>query len=1259
MKPDPSEQSIFAEALALEDPQLRVAFLDQACLGHPALRARVENLLRATERAGRFLEDGPTTPGLDALPLGDLTGTPGERIGRYKLLEVIGEGGCGVVYMAEQEEPVRRRVALKIIKPGMDSRSVVARFEAERQALAMMDHPNIARILDGGTTPQGRPYFVMELVRGIRITDYCDQARLTTTERLRLFVPVCQAVQHAHQKGIIHRDLKPSNILVTINDGIPVPKVIDFGIAKATAQRLTDKTLFTQFHAFIGTPAYTSPEQAALSSVDVDTRSDIYSLGVLLYELLTGRPPFDGQELLRSGLDELRRILREVEPPRPSTRLETLDLQTATEMSRRRQATFEDLTGRIRGDLDWIVMKCLEKDRNRRYETANGLALDIQRHLGSEPVAARPPSAGYKLQKWVRRHRWGVAAGSAVALAVVIGLTVSLWQAARARRALNELRATAPAFAEQARVLTEQERFDEAVEKLDYAARLRPDETRYPLAKGDLLLAQLKLSEAQAQFEKLLQKDPGNSRAQQQLQLCSELLSAPTGTNGALSRDSLLRLRRALDQDQRSTAELMPVSRLLGQEDALLRDYWLTRLRDLPTGPERPLAERLTQTPSGRLALDLSGARVTSLSSLTGMPLGELRLTDCTEVRDLGPLRQSPLQVLHLGQTQVRDLSPLRSLTNLHTLFLQGTPVSELKALQGLPLVRLRLDQCSGITDLDPLRGMPLEELNLRGTQVSDLSVIGSLPLRSLDLTQIPARDFSALSGRPLQTLSLQGTRFSDLSLLRGMPLRKLLLNGCDEAKNYAVLSDLTDLEILLLPVSFRSLPESEQAAINRLRTHPKLRQIGVEIMSGMLVQTAQPSEAFWRDREIEERIAAPLRAQGLYGFTLVKFPKGTYSLSLNGQPIRDLSFLPTNAPIVHLSLPQTQVSDLTPVRHLPLERLDLTDTPVTNLSPLVNLPLEQLFIAGTPVSDVSPLRHLPLRTLFFSGTAVTDVSPLASVTNLEEVLLPRSATNVTVLRSLPRLNRISFLWHPVTARAAESAEEFWQFQASQTELFQTLQSQGIQFSAGAARSGGWHLEIHDPAFTNTALLRGLPLRVLSLDESSVADLSPLRDSNIEILDARGTRLTHLEAFRNSPLGASVRELRVSRTALIDLTPLESCSKLELLDIGTTQVADLSPLRRLSVQRLYLTGSPVTELAAIMTLPLRTLYVDGCAHLTSVAPVSSLILLEELMLPEGAADIGRLRTLPRLDRISFRWKAGVGPEQTAAEFWRSWSATTP
>jgi eukaryotic-like serine/threonine-protein kinase len=420
---------IFGEALRLSLPAERAAYLDQACAGDLVLRREVESLLSAYAQAGDFLNQTCPLPAPDLLI--ERTGT---MIGRYKLLEKIGEGGFGVIYMAEQREPVQRKVALKIIKAGMDTKEVIARFEAERQALALMDHPNISKVLDGGATEAGRPYFVMELVNGIPITDYCDQKNLPTAERLQLFIKVCHAVQHAHQKGIIHRDLKPTNVLVTLHDGEPVPKVIDFGVAKALGQKLTQKTFFTAFQHMIGTPAYMSPEQAELSGLDVDTRSDIYSLGALLYELLTGATPFAKETLAKAALDELRRIIRDTEPLKPSTRLRTLGDDLA-EVAKRRDAEPAALNRLVRGDLDWIVMKCLEKDRARRYETANGLALDIQRHMTHEPVTAAAPSTLYQAQKFVRRHRTGLAMAVALVVLLAAGVFASRREAVRATRA--------------------------------------------------------------------------------------------------------------------------------------------------------------------------------------------------------------------------------------------------------------------------------------------------------------------------------------------------------------------------------------------------------------------------------------------------------------------------------------------------------------------------------------------------------------------------------------------------------------------------------------------------------------------------------------------------------------------------------------------------------------------------------------------------------------------------------------------------------
>src|SRR5579883_10455 len=442
-----NEDILLAAALSKPTATERAAFLDEVCKGDDALRQKLQARLHAHDQAG----DDPAESVAKVVPTSDSPSAgveekaetldspppaeePGTLIGPYRLLQLLGEGGMGAVYVAEQEKPVKRRVALKVIKPGMDSARVLARFASERQALALMDHTNIAKVLDAGSTDTGRPYFVMELIKGVPITRYCDELHLPLRERLELFVPVCQAIQHAHQKGIIHRDIKPSNVLICIQDGEPVPKVIDFGLAKALHQRLAERTMYTEIGAVMGTLEYMSPEQAELSALDIDTRADIYALGVLLYELLTGSTPLDRKRLKQASLAEAMRLIREEEPVKPSTRL-TQSKNVLANLASQRRTEPGRLMKEVRGELDWIVMKCLEKDRTRRYESANGLARDVERYLHDEPVEACPPSTGYRLRKFARKNRQLLATAMAFVLLLVLGTLFSVFQAWRARAA--------------------------------------------------------------------------------------------------------------------------------------------------------------------------------------------------------------------------------------------------------------------------------------------------------------------------------------------------------------------------------------------------------------------------------------------------------------------------------------------------------------------------------------------------------------------------------------------------------------------------------------------------------------------------------------------------------------------------------------------------------------------------------------------------------------------------------------------------------
>jgi serine/threonine protein kinase/Leucine-rich repeat (LRR) protein len=924
-------EAVYFAAVALP-PADRAAYLARACAGRDGLRRRVEQMLAGRDQVGDFLEP---LGGAPAVATADFPGgeeTIGAVLaGKYKLVEQIGEGGMGSVYVAQQREPVRRAVAVKVIKAGMDSKAVLGRFEAERQALAMMDHPNIARVLDAGTTASGRPFFVMELVKGIPITQYCDQQKLTPRQRLELFVPVCHAIQHAHQKGVIHRDIKPSNVLVALYDDRPVPTVIDFGVAKAAGQALTDQTLMTGFGAVIGTPEYMSPEQASLNNLDIDTRSDVYSLGVLLYELLTGSTPVDRRSLGQAALLEVLRIVRDVEVPRPSMRLSTTDALPRVAANRGTEPA--KLSKLMKGELDWILLKALEKDRARRYETANGIAADVQRYLANEPIVARPPSTAYRIQKTWQRNRLAFAAGGAVAASLVIGIGVSISQAVRADReasrsmaALDELRATAPAFAEQARGLAAREKFDEAIEKLDYAAKLRADEPNYLIAKADLLQCQFRFADAAAVYRAVATLRPDDPRATAGADLCDELLAAPRGPDGRLTREGLSKLHLAMQRQQRPAAELMPAARLLGEEKAHVVALWLDRLKGLPVSADKPLAQRLKVRDDGLLSLDLSDTKVADLAPLAGAPLAVLNLSHATEVKGIEPLRGMRLVDLDLSATKVADLAPLAGMTTLGRLVLNETLVGGLDPVRGLPLKNLSLDHCP-VSDLSPLRGAPLERLDLRDTRVTDLAPVASMPLKVIDLTRTPVLDFTPLAGLPLQELHLQHNRVTDLGFVRGMPLRELSLWGCVDARNYEALTELNSLELLLLPRNYRDLPEKEFASLAKLRNHSKLRQLGAEITDRMPFGATGPKEKFWKDWDEYETRFGPLRRAGLT-FNYSQQEDGSYELKIENQPtLTDLTVLASlkDLPLQALWLNGCGVSDLTPLRALPLRILGLT----------------------------------------------------------------------------------------------------------------------------------------------------------------------------------------------------------------------------------------------------------------------------------------------------------------------------------------------
>jgi serine/threonine protein kinase len=732
-------KSIFLAAIDEHMPEHWSAFLEQACAGDVFLRAEVEKLLHAQAALGSFHE--ARRLGLPATLDEPITERPGTLIGPYKLLEKIGEGGFGIVFLAEQEWPIRRKVAVKVLKPGMDTSQVIGRFESERQALALMDHPNIARVLDAGATDSGRPYFVMELVKGVSITEYCDQNRLEPEARLKLFLDVCHAIQHAHHKGVIHRDIKPTNVLVTLHDGGPVVKVIDFGIAKATGQKLTERTLFTTDGQMIGTPAYMSPEQAERSGLDIDTRSDVYALGVLLYELLTGTTPLEDRRLRAAGYAEMQRLIREEEAPRPSLRLSSLG-DSATMLAASRGMDVKRLAQLLVGDLDWAVMKALDKDRNRRYDTPMSFAAEIERYLRREPILARPPSTVYIVKKFAQRHRAAVLTGAVVAAALLVGAALATWQALVATRAKRDALASTAAEKEAKELAQAREAETQAV--LEFVetrvfSAARPEGRAGGLGR-EVSLEAAPLTEAE-RWERAVAGMPAEQQIKAVVRRLKELNPAfdgtvtPTIENGAVTRLHFL------------TDEVEDIS------------------------PVRALPGLMTlECPGGERG------RLSDLSPLRGMRLTVLECSG-TRVADLSTLRGMPLTALHAHETRVSDLSPLQGMP-LKVLTIQHTTVTSLAPLKGMALTYLDIAWGRSVSDLTPLKDMPLDYLNLADQPVSDLAPLASLKsLRRLLLDSTSASDLTPLRGLGLEELSIRKIPARDLSPLKELPLRSLRLD--------------------------------------------------------------------------------------------------------------------------------------------------------------------------------------------------------------------------------------------------------------------------------------------------------------------------------------------------------------------------------------------------------------------------------------------------------------------------------------------------
>jgi eukaryotic-like serine/threonine-protein kinase len=1156
---------------------------------------------------------------------------------RYQLQGEIARGGMGAI-LKGRDTDLGRDLAIKVLlEEHKDKPDVIQRFVEEAQIGGQLQHPGIAPVYDLGQFADRRPYFSMKLVKGQTLAKLLANRQEASADRgkfLGMFAKVCETMAYAHSRGVIHRDLKPANIMVGAFGEV---QVMDWGLAKVlqaggvadekksralqqgqsiiqtlrsgagSDSPLTPGSLGsqTQMGSVMGTPAYMPPEQALGEIDNLDERADVFGLGAILCEILTGQPPYVGADATA--------VFRQASRGKLSDCLARLEACGAD------------------ADLIMLTKHCLELEPKDRPRDASVLAERVSGYLQSVETKLRETELArvntqVRSEELRRRQKLAFAAGAAIATSLVIGIAASVWQAVRAdheatrarsaeQRAvatLDELRASAPAFAEQARSLAARERFDEAIEKLDYALKLRPHAAEYLVAKADLLQCQLKLAEAAAIYREALRVKRGLARAEVSATLCDELLAAPPNADGKLTRENLARLHLAMQRQQRPAAELMPVARLLGEEQKLLVEYWLARLKDLPVSAEKPLKDRLTVREDGRLALDLSDTKVIDLSPLASAPLAVLNVSSSneqSELTDLSPLRGLDLLELNISATSVADLSPLREMHTLAKLNVAGSNVIDLAALNALRLDDLNLTGTRTF-DISALRGMKLKKLYLRGTRVVDLSPLAGMPLTFFDSTAIPAVDYSPLAGAPLKSCLIQNSPVTDLSFLQDSPVKELALFGCNELRGYSVLAGLKSLDLLVLPQSFRSLPEEELAAIGALRAHPTLKNIQTEYRSsgGWIINTTQSKDLFWQDWDREQTFVPALRKSG-FRFSLSKLPTGSYSLYINHQPLRDISIL-KGAPISQLSLVSCQITDLTPLGDLPLEYLNIPSNPITDLSPLRGQQIKTLYLTNTKVSDLSPLTDMPLKALYLGNCEqLTDVGALAQIATLENVTVPIQAANIEALRKLPKLERLAYqLTDSAPYIPDQTAEEFWRENGPDTWISR-LREAGIKAKTLARQSDGtWFVDLGGSAFANLTILKGAPISTLYLGNCPVSDLVPLRGMAIKRL-----------AFPN------------------------------------TKVTDLSPLQGMPLNHLDLAVTDVTDLSAARGMPLTSLWLHDCPNLTDLSPLRESKTLTALTLPPNAGNIEFLRAFPKLERLSFKSK-DFRPVQTAAEFWKEYDA---